>query len=298
MLFDVVVLGRDPAGWEVALHAAELGQRVAVVDDPQHFERTNKVETNWQIPEAIQKYSGLPRFVTSELLEVIDPQHVDTIQSRRFVLACGSRAKRPSHIVFDGQQILDSDEIGNLEPTSQPWLVVGAGDHGLNAARQLIAQGARVSIVDQYSPMSHASASSRMPSTWDAIRKLECPVHWGTTILGAEHRRSSVTVYHENGSIETYRGVVFAVGRLGCTSHLRLPRPDLLLDETQRVWCNEFGQTGMPHIYAVGSVVGFPRPAGSHEQQAARVIRHLFQEEVPTPHLIKPRIGSSLVAPK
>lgn len=296
MLFDIVVLGKEVAGLEVARHAAELGQRVALIDDRDHFAKPGAYDCGWQTPETIDEFCGSTRFVTPDTLEIRSSEKAQQIRGRRFVLACGSRAKRPQHVVFDGQRILDSDEAADREPHLRSWLVVGAGDHGVEAARQLTAQGARVSIVDQYFPASDRFHSRASREAWDGIQELQCPVHWGTTILGAERRNSSVMVYHENGSIETYEGVVFAVGRVGCTNHLQLPRPDLLLDETQRVWCNEFGQTGFPHIFAVGAVVGFPRTAASPEQQAARVIEHIFQEEVPFSHWNKPRTGNLLVS--
>lgn len=290
MLFDLVVLGKETAGLEIARQAADLGQRVGIVNDPHHFASFDAYDGNLQTLDSVSRFSGATEFVSSDALEVRSPQDTHQIRARKIVLACGSRAKRPQHIAFDGQQILDSDEVANVAHPSQSWLVVGAGDRGLKTTRELIAKGARVSIVDQCPLVSKDNLA------WDAIRELECPVHWGTTILGAERRNSSVMVYHENGSIETYGGVVFAVGRWGCTGSLQLPRPDLLLDETQRVWCNAYGQTGLSPIYAVGSVVGFPQTMDSPQQEAARVIQHLFHGEIPIPRLGRSRVGKLLVS--
>jgi pyruvate/2-oxoglutarate dehydrogenase complex dihydrolipoamide dehydrogenase (E3) component len=58
-----------------------------------------------------------------------------------------------------------------------------------------------------------------------------------------------------------------------------LPWPDLLLDENHRVWCNERGQTDLPHIYAAGSVVGFPRFPGTPSQEAEHIIGHILAED-------------------
>jgi pyruvate/2-oxoglutarate dehydrogenase complex dihydrolipoamide dehydrogenase (E3) component len=117
------------------------------------------------------------------------------------------------------------------------------------------------------------------PLPWEEIQEARCPVHWGTTVLGVERRHSVVTVYFENGAIESYGAVVFAVGREGCTQHLNLPRPDLLMDETGRIWCGDSGQTGLPNIFAVGSVVGFPRFRGSPTEEARRVLEQMFLEK-------------------
>jgi NAD(P) transhydrogenase len=191
----------------------------------------------------------------------------------------GTRAKRPLHIPFDGRRILSSDEMLPVDELPQNVLVVGAGEHGVRCAAHLLKRGVRVSLVDQSPGKPLAGVSRRSEADWRQVTLGRCPVSFGTTVLGVESRRSAVTVFYDNGSIETYGAVAFAVGRIGCTEHLGLPRPDLLLDETDRVWCNERGQTGLPHIYAVGSVVGFPRFAGTPQEEAEQIIGQMLAEE-------------------
>lgn len=279
MLFDLIVLGTDPAGMEAALLAIELGQSVGLVEDPQNFESHKGLEMDGGSLANLGYFNGSVKFLASDSLEIASRQNVRQVQARRFLLATGTRAKRPLHIPFDGQRILTSDEVLQIEELPQNVLVVGTGEHGIRCAARLLERGVRVSLVDQSQGKSQIGVSRHSQTDWRQVTEARCPVSWGTTVLGVESRRAAACVFYDNGSIETYGAVAFAVGRKGCTEHLRLPRPDLLLDENFCVWCNERGQTGLPHIYAVGSVVGFPRFAGTPEQEAEHIIGQILAEE-------------------
>jgi NAD(P) transhydrogenase len=70
--------------------------------------------------------------------------------------------------------------------------------------------------------------------------------------------------------------LLYAVGRAGNTSSLNLGAAGLLPDEQGCLWCNEWGQTWVKHIYGLGDVVGFPALASESLSQSRRVIEHLF----------------------
>ena len=278
MLFDLAVLGNDPAGLAAARLAAEAGQRVAVVDDPENFGRTESL-----VPDrtGIRHFSGSTRFQTDQSLEIAFSGKTQSLRARRYLLACGDRPKRPAQIPFDGQRILDSDEARGRDDLPGTRLIVGAGKHGLACAADLLRRGGRVSLVDQCRSIDSKASAPEQARFWETIREARCPVHWGTTVLGVENRNSAVTVFYDDGAIESYAGVVFAVGRLGCTDRLDLPCRDLLVDESCRVWCNEWGQTNVPHIYAAGAVVGFPRFAGTPAEEARHILPALLAEAIP-----------------
>lgn len=274
MLFDLVVLGTEPVGLLVAERAAELGRRVAVVHDPAHFSTPGI-----QIPPADSKpnvsyFSGFAKFASDESLEITDSPETRRIQGEHYLFACGDRPKRPNHLAFDGQTIFDSDEIRRLARVPNSVLIVGAGSHGTGCARELLARGAKVCLVDQ-----RPRGSS--PPNGDAALK----IHWETTILGVEPRARGAMVFHRNGSIESYDAVVFAVGRWGCTDNLNLPRSETLLDESRRFWCGEAGQTENPRFFAVGSVVGFPRWDLTPEEEAERLIQRLYPLGISSAHV-------------
>ena len=61
-------------------------------------------------------------------------------------------------------------------------------------------------------------------------------------------------------------------------SRLRLERAGLDADKRGRLKCNEHFQTDVPHIYAVGDVVGFPALASTSMEQGRRAVCHMMGE--------------------
>ena len=57
-----------------------------------------------------------------------------------------------------------------------------------------------------------------------------------------------------------------------------MERAGLEADKRGRLKCNEHFQTEVPHIYAVGDVVGFPALASTSMEQGRRAVCHMMGE--------------------
>ena len=66
------------------------------------------------------------------------------------------------------------------------------------------------------------------------------------------------------------------MGRQGTTLALRLDAAGLKADDRERLKVNGFYQTEVPHIYAVGDVVGFPALASTAMEQGRLAVCHAF----------------------
>jgi NAD(P) transhydrogenase len=78
-----------------------------------------------------------------------------------------------------------------------------------------------------------------------------------------------------NRSVQTST-LMYATGRVGATQSLNLQTIALKPDERGRLAVNEHFQTEIPHIYAVGDVVGFPALASTSMQQGRHAACHAF----------------------
>jgi NAD(P) transhydrogenase len=68
--------------------------------------------------------------------------------------------------------------------------------------------------------------------------------------------------------------LVYSVGRIGATKSLNLETIGITPDERGRLKVNADFQTGVPHIYAVGDVIGFPALASTSMQQGRHAACH------------------------
>lgn len=73
--------------------------------------------------------------------------------------------------------------------------------------------------------------------------------------------------------------LLYAVGRQGTTSGLCPDKAGLVADDRERLQVNENYQTNVPHIYAVGDVIGFPALASTAMEQGRLAACHMFGVE-------------------
>jgi NAD(P) transhydrogenase len=80
----------------------------------------------------------------------------------------------------------------------------------------------------------------------------------------------------ESGKRLIAETVLFSVGRQGDSDSLGLEHAGLTADRRGRLTCSEDFQTDVPHIYAVGDIVGFPALASASMEQGRRAVCHAF----------------------
>jgi len=94
--------------------------------------------------------------------------------------------------------------------------------------------------------------------------------------------------------------LLWANGRTGNTNDLGLEQLGIPVDSRGNIKVNEAYQTSVPHIYAVGDVVGFPALASAAYDQGRFAATHLVEgrletklvEDIPTGIYTSPEISS------
>jgi NAD(P) transhydrogenase len=74
--------------------------------------------------------------------------------------------------------------------------------------------------------------------------------------------------------------VMYSAGRQGMTAELALENAGLSADERGRIEVDEDYRTAVPHIFAVGDVIGFPALAATAMEQGRVAAHHAFGEPV------------------
>src|SRR5258705_9421866 len=81
---------------------------------------------------------------------------------------------------------------------------------------------------------------------------------------------------------------MYSAGRQGVTDELNLPAAGLEADKRGRIKVDEFYRTAVPHIYAVGDVIGFPALAATSMEQGRLAANHALGEPVHATNLLQP----------
>src|SRR5262245_23148444 len=239
--------------------------------------KVNQVE--WQVLQDqfarnhVSVLCGEAGFVDAHCMEITGRGDRQTIDAEHILLAPGTRPTRPNHIPFNGETIFDSDEILNLGNIPRSMIVVGGGVIGLEYALMFATLGVKVTVVDGRSQLLEFCDREIIDTLLHHARSLGMIFRLGESVVEIrEPKPGLVAVELESGKRLLGETVLFSVGRVGDTAALRLGRAGLEVDDRGRMSCTEHFQTKVPHIYAVGDVVGFPALASTAMEQGRRAV--------------------------
>jgi NAD(P) transhydrogenase len=236
-----------------------------------HFER-NDVELVW----------GEARFVSSNLLEVVRPEDEERIRADVFVIASGSRPARPATVPFDDTSVFCSDTLLRLRQLPKTMIVVGGGVIGTEYACMMATLGVKVTLVEGRHEVLGFLDREITEAFQYHMRRLGTTLRLGEKVAKIEHiphdsaNGPVVQATLESGKALRAQTLLYSIGRQGSTAGLQLDNVGLVADDRERLKVNAHYQTDVPHIYAVGDVIGFPALASTAMEQGRLAACHAF----------------------
>lgn len=233
---------------------------------------------------AVTTVRGRARFISPEQIEVTDDEGATRPYSAsRVIVAVGTKPHRPAHVPFDGETILDSDEILELSRLPRHLVVVGAGVIGVEYATIFSALDVRVTLIEARTSMLEFIDHELMATFTYDIRDRGISLRLGCTVKEIEKDGQECTIRLEDGRVVRSDMVLYAAGRMGATDDLSLEAVGLKPDKRGRLEVDESYQTKVPHIYAAGDVIGFPSLASTSMAQGRIAACHAFDHAAPPP---------------
>lgn len=213
---------------------------------------------------------GHGRFVDPHTIEVEDPSRREkiTISGKYVVIATGTRPARPSGVEFDEDRVLDSDGILDLKSLPTSMVVVGAGVIGIEYASMFAALGTKVTVVEKRDDMLDFCDPEVVEALKFHLRDLAVTFRFGEEVTAVDVGSAGTVTTLASGKQIPAETVMYSAGRQGQTDHLDLHNAELEADNRGRIFVDDNFQTKVPHIYAVGDVIGFPALAATSMEQA------------------------------
>lgn len=221
---------------------------------------------------------GRARFVDPHRVRVTAPDgQTQEVTARVFIIATGSSPARPADIPFDDPLIDDSDEILRIDRLPERLVVLGAGVIGCEYACMFAALGTHVTLVegrDQVLPFVDREIAAEL---LDGMAALGITLHTRTRYRTvARSSDTTLTVALDDGSVHEAERVLYCTGRSGNTQDLGLEVLGLVPDKRGNLAVDASYRTPVPHVYAVGDVVGFPALASAAMEQGRVAAVHAF----------------------
>jgi NAD(P) transhydrogenase len=223
--------------------------------------------------------TGTGSFVDPHTVEVDGGDgRVRRATADKIVIATGTRPARPASVEFDERTVIDSDGIVNLDSVPRSMLVAGAGVIGIEYASMFAALGTKVTVVEQRERMLEFCDVEVVEALKYHLRDLAVTFRFGETVSSVEARPEGAIATLLSGKKIPADTVMYSAGRQGASDHLNLDAAGLTADKRGRIAIGESYQTSVPHIYAVGDVIGFPALAATSMEQGRVAAHHACGE--------------------
>jgi NAD(P) transhydrogenase len=203
------------------------------------------------------------------------------LKANAFIIATGARPYRPPDVDFSHPRIFDSDKILKLDYMPQSITIYGAGVVGseytsmfrnLNVKVNLINTRGKLleflddEIVDALSyHMRDQGVLLRHNEEYDNVKGLD---------------DGAVLTLKSGKQIKT-DVLLWANGRTGNCDKMGLEAIGITPDHRGQIAVNEHYQTAIPHVYAVGDVIGFPSLASAAFAQGRYAASHILGKADP-----------------
>lgn len=190
-----------------------------------------------------------------------------SVSAEQIVIAVGTTPARPPEVDFDDETVIDSDALGNLRTIPRAMTVVGGGIVGLEYASMAAALGVHVTVVDRRERLLEFVDEEIVGALQYHLRDLGLTFRLGEQVARVERRAGGAVTHLESGKRLASDVVLYAAGRQGATAALHLDAAGLEADARGRIAVDAEYRTTLPHIFAVGDVIGGPALAATGMEQ-------------------------------
>ncbi len=226
----------------------------------------------------IDLISGFATFIDAHHLSINTLQGPRTVSAAHVVIAVGTRPTRRADICFTPDKIFTSDGILQIKEIPRTLTVIGAGVIGAEYASIFAALGVRVTLVDMRPRLLSFVDEEVVGALMYHLREQRVTIRLGEKVesLEIDENSNKVVTCLESGKRVITDKALYSIGRTGATDSLNLDSIGLKSDKRGRLKVNKHYQTEIPHIYAVGDVIGFPSLASTSMEQGRLAAAHAF----------------------
>ena len=211
-----------------------------------------------------------------------------TIKFDNAIIAAGSRPIQLPFIPHDDPRIWDSTDALKLKEIPKKLLIMGGGIIGLEMGTVYDALGSEVEVVEMFDQVIPAADKDVVAIFTKRIEK-KFKLMLETKVTAVEAKDDGIYVSMEGkacNDTKRYDAVLVAIGRVPNGKLLDAGKAGVNVDDRGFIAVDKQMRTNVPHIFAIGDIVGQPMLAhkGVHEGHvAAEVIagqKHYFDPKV------------------
>jgi dihydrolipoamide dehydrogenase len=218
---------------------------------------------------------GHGRFISLNQVEVNGGNGAAKVVSfEQAIIAAGSEPVTLPFIPHADPRVIDSTGALELDGVPERLLVIGGGIIGLEMATVYHALGSRVTIVELMDQIIPGADKDIVTPLFKRITAQYEAIHLKAKVTRADATPDALVVHFEGGkapATDTFDRILVAVGRRPNGRTIGSENAGVALDERGFVPVDKQMRTNVPHIFAIGDIVGQPMLAHKavHEGKVA-----------------------------
>ncbi len=224
----------------------------------------------------VRHVHGTGRLVNDQTVRVslVDGDET-SVQADDVIIATGSSSSDLPMFPVDGRTIMTSKEALEIRRIPERLLIIGGGVEGCELASLYAALGSNVTIVEMMPRLLPCEDEEISAFLERELNKRNVQSLLGTCVTHVNKTNVNVTVDLNTGESLTCDAIVVSVGRRCNTRAIGLEEVGVRLGSQGEIVVNEFLQTNVPGVYAVGDVVGKAMLAHVASAQGKVAVDHI-----------------------
>jgi dihydrolipoamide dehydrogenase len=221
----------------------------------------------------VEVVQGRASFAGQHELEITVGKEQRRLTFAQAIIAVGSQSLELPGMPWGDPRLMDSTAALELEEIPQRLLVVGGGIIGLEMACVYEALGARITLVELTAGLMPGTDPDLVKPLRRRIGKRYEAIHLATRVSRIDVADDALIAHFEgkHAGREPFDRVLVAAGRTPNGARINAAAAGVKVDENGFIRVDRQLRTNVPHIFAIGDVVGQPMLAhkATHEGKVA-----------------------------
>ena len=222
----------------------------------------------------VTRVTGVAKFVSANEVEVATADGAKLMRFEKAIIAAGSQPVKLPGLRWDDPRVMDSTDALALADIPKRLLVIGGGIIGLEMACVFDALGSEVTVVELADQLMPGADIDLVKPLQTRLAKRYAGIHLKTKVTALDAQKDGLHATFEGESMPkttVFDRVLCAVGRTPNGKKLNAEAAGVNVDARGFIAVDKQMRTNVPHIFAIGDIVGQPMLAhkATHEAKVA-----------------------------
>ena len=208
----------------------------------------------------ITHIEGEGKLTSTKSIEVTKGTNKNMVEAEKIILATGGRSSTFPGMKLDGKKIISSKDAMILKKIPEKMVIIGSGAIGVEFAYFFNEYGTEIHLIEMLPrilPVEDEDISKELQRNFI---KAGIKIHTNSKVSKIDTLKSKVKIHlekKENNEVIEGDIALVSVGVTGNIDNIGLEKIGVSVNQGA-ITINEFNQTSIPNIYAIGDVTGPP----------------------------------------